>query len=314
MPAVRAVRAAGDRAAARCAMSASRSRSWSPTAPALAEDALEAIEVDIEPLPAVSDRERRARATLLLFEATGTNHIITLTASRGDAEAAFASARLYPPRALRGAAPHRGADGAARAAGGMGRSMADGSPSTAPPRCAFPNRRMLARQMGLPEDIDQHDRERRRRRLRRARRVLSGGFPDPVRRAPTRPAGEMDRGPPRASGRHQSRARGRVRARDRLRARRHDPRRCAATPRPTSAPISAPTARPRARNIAQVLSGPYRIPQHPHRRRRCWSPTRRRSAPIAGRAGSRPISSASGCSTWRRAISGSTASNSAGAI
>ena len=29
---------------------------------------------------------------------------------------------------------------------------------------------------------------------------------------------------------------------------------------------NGPTA---ARNIAQVLSGPYRIPAHPHRRRRC---------------------------------------------
>ena len=38
-------------------MSASRSPSWWRTTPALAEDALDAIAVDIEALPAVADRD-----------------------------------------------------------------------------------------------------------------------------------------------------------------------------------------------------------------------------------------------------------------
>ena len=104
------------------------------------------------------------------------------------------------------------------------------------------------------------DRERRRRRLRRARRVLSGGFPDPVRGAPRRPPGEMDRGPPRESDGDEPRARGGVRSRDRLRARRHHPRRCAARSTPTWAPICAPTARSAPRNVAQFMAGPYRVP------------------------------------------------------
>ena len=62
-----------------------------------------------------------------------------------------------------------------------------------------------------------------------------------------RPPGEMDRGPARASDRHQSRARCRMRTGDRLRARRHDPRLARRVPSPTSAPICAPMApRPRA--------------------------------------------------------------------
>ena len=41
-------------------MSASRWRWWSPRRQALAEDALEAIEVDIERLPALPDRHAAA--------------------------------------------------------------------------------------------------------------------------------------------------------------------------------------------------------------------------------------------------------------
>ena len=54
---------------ARSAMSASRSRSSWPTAQAIAEDALELIEVDIEALPAVADRDAARRDKVLLFEA-----------------------------------------------------------------------------------------------------------------------------------------------------------------------------------------------------------------------------------------------------
>ncbi len=127
-------------------------------------------------------------------------------------------------------------------------------------KVAFPNRRMLAKQMGLPESVDPHGRERRRRRLRRARRILSGGFPDPVRGAPDRPAGEMDRGSPRASPRHQSCPRRRMRARDRLRRATARSWRCAATPSTDQGAYIRTNRRDAARNIAQVLTGPYRIP------------------------------------------------------
>jgi len=54
---------------------------------ALAEDALETIEIDIEPLPAVPDRHSSARKQALLFEAHGSNVPITYTAIKGDANA-----------------------------------------------------------------------------------------------------------------------------------------------------------------------------------------------------------------------------------
>ena len=50
--------------------------------PALAEDALDAIEADIEPLPAVADA---ATGDALLFEAQGTNRAMTYTSHKGDA-------------------------------------------------------------------------------------------------------------------------------------------------------------------------------------------------------------------------------------
>jgi carbon-monoxide dehydrogenase large subunit len=57
-----------------------------------AEDALDAVAVDIEPLPAVADRAGARAGTSLLFDQAGTNIAGTLTALRGDAEAAFATA------------------------------------------------------------------------------------------------------------------------------------------------------------------------------------------------------------------------------
>jgi carbon-monoxide dehydrogenase large subunit len=59
---------------------------------ALAEDALEAIKLDIEPLPPVSDRDAARADESLLFEAAGSNLVVTLSALRGDAEAAFCDA------------------------------------------------------------------------------------------------------------------------------------------------------------------------------------------------------------------------------
>ena len=123
----------------------------------------------------------------------------------------------------------------------------------------FFNRRILAKQIGLAEDRHRHDRERRRRRLRRARRVLSRGFPDSVRGASRRAAGEVDRGPARKPDGDEPRARGRGRRRDRLRARWHHPG--AARPRPCRLGAYMRTnGAVGARNIAQFMAGPYRVP------------------------------------------------------
>jgi aerobic carbon-monoxide dehydrogenase large subunit len=59
---------------------------------ALAEDALEDIDVDIEPLAAVVDRATARSSQSVLFETTGSNLAITVTAVRGDADAAFLNA------------------------------------------------------------------------------------------------------------------------------------------------------------------------------------------------------------------------------
>ncbi len=59
---------------------------------ALAEDALEAIVVDIERLPAVPDRHAAASDKSLLFEASGSNRAVRYAVSFGDADAAFAKA------------------------------------------------------------------------------------------------------------------------------------------------------------------------------------------------------------------------------
>src|SRR5882757_5227087 len=64
---------------------------------ALAEDALEAIDVEIESLPAVADRHVAAADASLLFEAAGSNRALRYQVAFGDAEAAFARAD-YPRR------------------------------------------------------------------------------------------------------------------------------------------------------------------------------------------------------------------------
>ena len=59
---------------------------------ALAEDALEAIVVDIGPLAAVVDRDAARKADVFLFEETGSNVAGTITATRGDTDTAFKNA------------------------------------------------------------------------------------------------------------------------------------------------------------------------------------------------------------------------------
>jgi len=59
---------------------------------AIAEDALELIEFDVEELPVVVTTQAAATDRQLLFEESGTNCPIVMTASKGDAEKAFASA------------------------------------------------------------------------------------------------------------------------------------------------------------------------------------------------------------------------------
>src|SRR5882757_7234275 len=59
---------------------------------AIAEDALDHIDVDIESLAAVADRDAARADRSILFDTAGTNRAITVTAVRGDADAAFKNA------------------------------------------------------------------------------------------------------------------------------------------------------------------------------------------------------------------------------
>jgi carbon-monoxide dehydrogenase large subunit len=117
---------------------------------ALAEDALERIAVDIEALPAVADRAASRRNDSPLFE-TGRNHIITLSAIKGDAAAAFNSApytrreRFSVQRFSAVTMEPRGLLAEWDAA--RGHMTVSGMT-----KVVFHNRRILAAQMGLAEE------------------------------------------------------------------------------------------------------------------------------------------------------------------
>jgi aerobic carbon-monoxide dehydrogenase large subunit len=115
---------------------------------AAAEDALDAMVVDIVPLPAVSDCAMAAKAEVLLFESAGRNIALTLSGVRGAADAAFNRAPYTRcesfkvqrhgavPMETRGLLAHWDA----------GRLTVHGAA-----KVAFVNRRVLASQLRLPQ-------------------------------------------------------------------------------------------------------------------------------------------------------------------
>ncbi|MBC7779692.1 MAG: xanthine dehydrogenase family protein molybdopterin-binding subunit [Proteobacteria bacterium] len=119
---------------------------------ALAEDALEAIVVEIESLPAVVDGGLDAGDEVPLFEPAATNRVVRLDALRGDADAAFATApfvrrerfevhrHFAAPIEPRGLLAHREPD--------SGRLVVSGAA-----KMPFANRRILAGLLGLREDV-----------------------------------------------------------------------------------------------------------------------------------------------------------------
>jgi carbon-monoxide dehydrogenase large subunit len=117
---------------------------------AIAEDALELIEVDIEALAAVADRDAARSDKTLLFNAAGTNLTSTLMAIKGDADVAFKSAaytrreRFAVQRFT--AVPMESRGFVAEWDAASGRLTLFGAA-----KVAFPNRRILAKQMRLPE-------------------------------------------------------------------------------------------------------------------------------------------------------------------
>ena len=117
---------------------------------AIAEDALESIVVDIEPLPVVADRDAARKNDILLFEKAGSNLASTITAVRGDAEAAFKTApyvRRDHFRVQRHAAVPMEPRGLLAVWDAAAQHMTVSGAAKVP----FTNRRTLAKMMGLPE-------------------------------------------------------------------------------------------------------------------------------------------------------------------
>ena len=182
-------------------MSASRSRSCWRTAPALAEDGVGAIALDIEELPPVAGSARfRARrdpvvrrepAPMSRWSSPGSRATPTRRFARPPTSGASGSqVQRYTalPMEPRGVLAEWDA--------AQGRMTVLGAA-----KVPFFNRDTLAAMLGLSPAQCRPDRERCRRRLRRPRRVLSRGLPDPVRRAACRPPGPLARGPARAPDR-----------------------------------------------------------------------------------------------------------------
>jgi carbon-monoxide dehydrogenase large subunit len=117
---------------------------------ALAEDALEAIALTIEPLDAVPDWKAAGADRCLLFEDNGTNVATRYTAGIGDADAVFAKVDYVRRESFRvhrhTAAPLETRGLVAEWQAGEGRLIV-----TAATKVTFFNRRTLARMLGLPE-------------------------------------------------------------------------------------------------------------------------------------------------------------------
>jgi carbon-monoxide dehydrogenase large subunit len=114
---------------------------------ALAEDAAEAVAIDIAPLPVVADRAS-ADGGPPLFEETASNLAGTLTALKGDADAAFRGA-AYVRRECFQVQRHTAVPMELR---GIVAAWQDGRLTLyGASKVPFPNRRILAKQMGVPE-------------------------------------------------------------------------------------------------------------------------------------------------------------------
>ena len=111
---------------------------------------MEAIAVDIEPIAAVADRDKARRDDVILFENAGTNLADTITAVRGDADAAFKDAP-YTRREHFCVQRHAAVPMEPR--GLLAEWDAEHERMTVKGICKVPftNRRALAQMMGLPE-------------------------------------------------------------------------------------------------------------------------------------------------------------------
>jgi len=115
------------------------------------EDALEAIAVEIEPIPAVSEWAIAALDASLLFEQTGTNRSLIFEARKGDADAAFRDAP-YVRREVFRTGRHYGLTMEPRGVMAQWDAAAGKLTVSGAAKVPFFNRRILAKQIGLAED------------------------------------------------------------------------------------------------------------------------------------------------------------------
>ena len=117
----------------------------------LAQDALELIEVELDALPAVTDRHAAAENNALLFEEQDSNLAICYSAARGDAAAAFGAAD-YTRRETFSVQRHMALTLEPRGVMAEWDAAAGRLTVSGAAKVAFFNRRILAAQLGLAED------------------------------------------------------------------------------------------------------------------------------------------------------------------
>jgi carbon-monoxide dehydrogenase large subunit len=120
------------------------------TSVAVGEDALERIAVEIEPLPAVNDCAAAVKGDRLLFDEHGSNRSMTFTAECGDADAAFRTAPYVRRETFR-TGRHYGLTMEPRGVMAEWNSARGHLTISGAAKVPFFNRRILAGQIGLPE-------------------------------------------------------------------------------------------------------------------------------------------------------------------
>jgi len=117
---------------------------------AIGEDALEAIELEIEALPAVADSETAALNKTLLFEIAGSNRALVFQARKGDADAAFRDAPYVRRERFR-TGRHYGLTLEPRGVMAQWDAATGKLTISGAAKVPFFNRRILAKQIALPE-------------------------------------------------------------------------------------------------------------------------------------------------------------------
>ena len=118
---------------------------------AIGEDALEVIALEIEDLPAVPDWRAAEKNESLLFEPAGSNRALTFEARKGDADAAFKNAPYVRREQLR-TGRHFGLTLEPRGVMAEWDAASGHLTVSGAAKVPFFNRRILAKQIGLPEE------------------------------------------------------------------------------------------------------------------------------------------------------------------